>query len=86
MSIIVDVFIIIGYYFYLVSFQSVFEAVNHTRARTSAWVAATTRSFCPGGRRMRTPGDRIKARMARIRNMVRFIFSIHTQNFTNSTQ
>jgi hypothetical protein len=35
---------------------------------------------------MRTPGDRIKARMARIRNMVRFIFSIHTQNFTNSTQ
>jgi hypothetical protein len=62
-----------------VSFQRGLEMKNQTRARTNACVAVTTRSLPPGGRRMRTPGDKAKARMARIRSIVRFIFYIHTQ-------
>jgi len=46
---------------------------QYTSERTSAWVAATTVGLPPGGRRMRMPGVRRNARMARYRNIVRFI-------------
>ena len=67
------------------SFQRGFETKNQTRARTNECVAVTTRSLPPGGRRMRTPGDKAKARMARIRSIVRFIFIYTHKLITEAT-
>ena len=52
-----------------------------TSEMTRAWVMATVVRLPPGGRRIRTPGDKIKARKARYRNITRFILYTHTFYF-----